>query len=266
MITINNHLHSCFSGDAEGSLEAIVKEALRCGIEQITVTDHAPAPKGFSLELPDCNMKDELVSEYLGQTSGEIDLGIGLEIDYFEDYEPVIPELDFALGAVHVVKDICFDFSPGEFERASRIAGGVKKLYSEYFRLLNEAIVCGKFDCVAHLDLIKKFNANEKYFSEKEDEYVECIVQTLDNIAEEGIAMEINTAGLFKLVSEIYPSPWIVKEALERGIDISVGSDSHTPRALCQGYDRAEQVLKSAGCKEVCYFRERKRKSVPLTP
>jgi histidinol-phosphatase (PHP family) len=75
-----------------------------------------------------------------------------------------------------------------------------------------------KFDILGHLDLIKKFNKNEKYFSEKENWYQKLMDEAIEEIARSKIIVEINTAGLDRPVKETYPSVWVIKELIQREI------------------------------------------------
>lgn len=264
MITVNNHFHSKYSQDAEGEIKDIIKKAKDCGLKIIAITDHYPTQKYSKLDVPDCNMKAEDINNYLALKSDKIDLRIGFEIDYAPGFNLKIPDVDFALGAVHIVDEMCIDYSEEKFADVIKKVGGVKNLYLRYFKLYQAMVKTGKFDCVAHLDLVKKFNKNNKYFNEGEQEYKNAVLETLDLIKEKNIAMEINTRGLFKPVGEQYPSKWIIKEAFERGIDITIGSDSHTPNTICKGFDVVKKLLKEIGYDKVCVFKKRKKQYVPI--
>lgn len=264
MITVNNHFHSKYSKDAKGEIKDIIKKAKKHGLHIITITDHYPVHEYSKLDVTDCNMKAEDMNEYLGLKSDKIDLRIGFEIDYATGFNLEIPDIDYALGAVHEVDGVCFDYNEERFINTIKKLGGVKNLYLKYFKLIQEMIETGKFDCVAHLDLVKKFNKGSKYFSENESEYRKAVLETLSLIKKKNIVMEINARGLFKPVGEQYPSRWIIEEAFKRGIGISVGSDSHTPEAICLGFDVVEKLLKEVGYDKVCVFKKRKRKYVPI--
>src|SRR3989338_1236525 len=264
MITVNNHFHSKYSKDGEGTIKDIIKKAKKYGLEVITITDHYPVQEYSKLDIPEGNMEAKNVDGYLALKSDEIGLRIGFEIDYAPGFNLEIPDIDYALGAVHGVDGVCFDYNEESFINAVKKLGGVKNLYLKYFKLIQEMIETGKFDCVAHLDLVKKFNKDSKYFSEDEEEYKNAVLETLDLIKQKNIVMEINARGLFKPVGEQYPSRWIIEEAFKRGIDISIGSDSHTPKAICLGFNVVEKLLKEIGYDKVCVFKKRRKEYVPI--
>jgi histidinol phosphatase-like PHP family hydrolase len=87
-----------------------------------------------------------------------------------------------------------------------------------YCRAVIELLRLRKFDILGHLDLIKKFNKNEKYFSEKENWYQKLMDEAIDEIVRSKIIVEINTAGLDRPVKETYPSVWVIKELIQREI------------------------------------------------
>ncbi|MCP4720689.1 MAG: histidinol-phosphatase, partial [Desulfobacteraceae bacterium] len=41
-----------------------------------------------------------------------------------------------------------------------------------------------------------------------------------------------------------YPSHWIIKSAVKKGIPIVMGSDSHTPGTLGQYFDQAHDLFR----------------------
>jgi histidinol-phosphatase (PHP family) len=60
--------------------------------------------------------------------------------------------------------------------------------------------------------------------------------------------LDLDAAGLFKPdCLEIYPAPWIIAEAVKRGIPFVYGSDTHSVKGVGQGFDEAQRILSSAG-------------------
>jgi histidinol-phosphatase (PHP family) len=50
----------------------------------------------------------------------------------------------------------------------------------------------------------------------------------------------------------------------ERGIPVVLGADAHIPTRVADGYVAALDLLTAAGYKEVSYFLDRKRHTVPI--
>jgi histidinol-phosphatase (PHP family) len=83
-------------------------------------------------------------------------------------------------------------------------------------------------------------------------------------VAESGVAIEINTAGLYKDVEEIYPASDFLQLACEAGVPLTINSDAHAPEEVGRAFRAAVALAKSAGYKEVVRFAGRRRMVVPL--
>jgi histidinol-phosphatase (PHP family) len=92
----------------------------------------------------------------------------------------------------------------------------------------------------------------------------EMVQPVLDRMAEAGMGMELNTSGLRKPVSEIYPSPVIVSLARERDIPICFGSDAHSPSEVGAGFALALALAREAGYTDYFKIRQRKRERFSL--
>jgi histidinol-phosphatase (PHP family) len=90
------------------------------------------------------------------------------------------------------------------------------------------------------------------------------VVRALDRIAATGVAMELNTSGLFKALPEMNPSPSQLALMSERDIPVVLGADAHVPRRVADGYPMALRMLQAAGYKEISYFLDRRRRAVPI--
>ena len=106
----NFHSHCDFC-DGHAPMEAFVREAISRGFEAYGISSHAPFPVQNS-----CNMRRERMADYLDEFrrlkqiySSEIELYIGLEIDFLDDtFNPSIPyfqelPLDYRIGSVHYI-------------------------------------------------------------------------------------------------------------------------------------------------------------------
>jgi histidinol-phosphatase (PHP family) len=86
----------------------------------------------------------------------------------------------------------------------------------------------------------------------------------LDRLAAAGMAIEISTAGLRKLVGEIYPSLPLLGWACERGIPVCFSSDAHKPEQVGFAFDQAIGLARKAGYCEYVRYRGRKATRHPL--
>src|SRR3989338_1155243 len=242
MIQLNNHIHTNFSKDGKSPMQEVIAAARKAGLKIITITDHFPLPEGFTYQAGDSYMAREQLNEYINLVLAEkeknkgIDIRLGAEIDFRPGFEKLIPaqikgiDFDYILGGVHTIAGWNtkvgwdFDYSKEIFEKGL-LKKDIKKAYKEYFNLVRQMIRSNLFDAVAHLDIIKKFNRDSKYFDENENDYREEVMKCLDLMEENKMVLEINTSGLFRPCKALYPSEWVIKEAFKRKIEITIGSD-----------------------------------------
>jgi histidinol-phosphatase (PHP family) len=85
-----------------------------------------------------------------------------------------------------------------------------------------------------------------------------------DAIAESGVAAEVSTAGLPKPVRELYPHPDFLAACRARSVPVTLGSDTHSPDVVGRDFDRARELLHSAGYDTVTVFERRRARQEPL--
>jgi histidinol-phosphatase (PHP family) len=134
-------------------------------------------------------------------------------------------------------------------------AVGVEEAWRRYFDVLGEAARSGLFDSLSHPDLVKIFGERDDPF-----DYGDVV----ETIAESGGAVEVSTAGLRKPVGELYPHPEFLAACRERGVPVTLGSDAHSPDVVGRDFDRARELLRSAGYETVTVFERRRARQEPL--
>ncbi len=113
----------------------------------------------------------------------------------------------------------------------------------------------GLFDFLAHPVLVKKFGHRP------EGDLARFYIETLNTIAENGLTLEVSTAGLRKEAKEIYPSRQFLQMAFQRRIPIVINSDAHSPTEVAYEFKQAVQLVKEVGYTKVMRFE--KRKAIP---
>ena len=111
---------------------------------------------------------------------------------------------------------------------------------------------------MGHFDLIKKFGHRA------ESDMTPIIRRIAKKMSAHGIAVEINTSGLYKPVKEIYPSDEIIKILFEENVPVTLGSDSHSPDDVCRGYEPAISKIKNAGYRKISGFTGRVRHEISV--
>lgn len=266
MLKSNLHTHSLYC-DGKAPLNTYLENAIDLGFDSLGFSSHAPLPFKNSWAMKSYNLKgyfDE-IADLKKTYSGKIQLYTGLEADYIKDkaYPSSLKtkhhEIDYLIGSVHFLKIdtlktyIEIDGSHTRFLKAVKSIG-IKTLVKQYYEATREMINYQSIDIVGHIDKIKIQNRRTSLFKETEKWYVNEIEKTLDILRNTPIIMEINTRGIYKqLTTEPYPSWWIIKKAIEKGIRLTINSDTHHPKELQMGFKETLNELKKLNC-EGLYF------------
>lgn len=243
------HMHSTYS-DGRWAIDDMARAALSKGLHTIAITDHVPLPYDmrYAMDRQDLSQYRIEISRVKKKYAGQLTVLTGLEIEYIPAFRNWFGDIaamgwEICLTSIHALfRGDEFSIINGkETEFCNCLAhlfqGDIKSLCRAYYETMQEAVETGWFDIAAHLDVLKKFNAGHRYFDETETWYQDLIQNTLKAIRSAGMKLEINTSGLLHPIGEPYPSAWIIQEAKKRGIPIVMGSDSHRPDTIGQGFD-----------------------------
>ena len=78
-------------------------------------------------------------------------------------------------------------------------------------------------------------------------------------LIEKGKGIEINTGGYKAGLSEPNPCHDVLRRYKELGGEIiTLGSDAHAVRRLCEGFEQTRQLLLSSGMKYLAIYRDMK--------
>lgn len=260
-ILYETHAHTPLCKHAIGDPSEYAQAAYDRGLQGLTVTCHNPMPNGYSahvrMAVDEFQEYVELVERTRDDWLGRLDVLLGLECDYFPGYETWLKEqvemaeFHYLLGSVHPQ---CSEFYD-RFWRDDPI-----DFQLSYFDQLANTAEQELFDCLSHPDLVK----NETATSWDPNEIMEDICDALDRIANTGIAMELNTSGLRKTISEMNPCPEILREIRSRNIPVVIGADAHDPVRVGDRFIEALDLLTDCGFDSVSYFVKRQRQEVSI--
>ena len=246
MKKVNYHTHTTGS-DGKLKPEDWIKIAIKKKIDILGITDHYHIPPKF--RNPDNEMYSYYSDEHYNELNklkrkykNKIKILVNVEFDWLEHYkkwlkkEATKRKYDLRFISVHYIKTkkeyIPLDWTEEGFKEMIKSFGNVKLLVKWYYSSLRKAINLGCFDVVAHLDIVKIWNKNNKYFSGQEDWYKKEIQKTLKLIKKKDMKIDLNTSGLRKPCAEQYPSLDILKEAKKMKVPILIGTDAHKPEEL----------------------------------
>lgn len=257
------HTHTRLCHHAEGMPLDYAQSAHEKGWTEMACTDHAPAPGDYDqehrMESPDFTAYRQGVAE--AQAAGLCRVLYGIEADYYPDCEkhlrPWLSEqrFDLVLGSIHTGD--FWDMEAGNGKDYSEEQ--LTEVWRKYFQQVRLLAKTRMYDIVAHLDLPKRGGLRPRPETQRE-----LVLPVLEAIANNGMAIEINTSGIHHAAQEPYPSLEILCEAREHGIPIVFGSDAHSPACIGREFPTGLQLAREAGYTEHALYRQRRRFLTPL--
>jgi histidinol-phosphatase (PHP family) len=251
-----------FSSDM---VKQLIDTCAEKGLRVLCITDHVPLPPDILDPTPDkdCGLSMQDVKDILINNRMELKdyakqknliLYLGGEFDFFaenKDFYEMFDNMykpDFKVIGQHFIdtievapdnngedcygvkikkkqkRNFCFDFSESAFAFGVKQIG-TDNLVARYFVLLEKALTMQRYDSVAHIDLITKYNEGGKYFKE-DSAYRNKMKRIINKMINKEIALEINLSATDSL-NRLVPRDWIIKEAVANGIPVTLGSDIH---------------------------------------
>ncbi|MDY0211484.1 MAG: histidinol-phosphatase [Desulfuromonadaceae bacterium] len=250
---------------AEDELEAVVQVYITQGFIWVGITEHMPPPQdqyryadekkaGISALTLQHQFADYVAEvERLKQLySGDILLLTGMESECYPgafEYALELQQryaLDYIVGSVHHVRGINFDFCPAQYEAAIAACGNIDALYCAYF---DEQFTMLEALCpavVGHFDLVRLYDQD---YAQRilNPEIMRRIERNLKYVRDNGLCLDLNMRALAKGASEPYISRPILVKALNMGINILPGDDSHGVSSVGNGIDAGIALLQDLG-------------------
>lgn len=262
---IDYHIHTKLCGHASGEMEEYVQCAISAGVNEMGFSDHLPmvSELGNGLAMPIEKLPFYVENVlHLRDKYPEIDIKLGIEADYFpgleDDSKDIIDRypFDYVIGSVHFIEKWGFD-NINEIDQWNE--KDINQVYRDYYTLLRKSALSGLFDIIGHSDLVKKFGQRPG------DDLSEEIEHTARVFSDHKLVCEINTAGLRRPVSEVYPSLEILQVYRKYDIPIIFGSDAHRPSEVGCDFDTAYKMAASAEYGEEVQFTKREKNIIKRT-
>lgn len=272
------HLHCEYSDDSNEPMENQIQKAITLGLDEMCFTDHVDYgikrdwddPEGIiirhaiehgkevDLVLANVNYPKyfEALNMYQKKYASSISIKKGLEfgiqsitVDAYEKlFDSYQNELDFVLFSMHQVNNLEFwtqDFQKGKTQ---------KEYNDEYYKEIYQTMqMFHHYSCLAHLDLMARYDENGIYPFENEKD---IIAEILKYAIRDGKGIEINTSSWKYGLKDTQPSRAILKLYKDLGGKIiTVGSDAHETKYLASHIKDAYAILKNEiGINEICTF------------
>ncbi len=262
MLLTNYHMH-CHYCDGKGSPKDMLVSAKKLGFKSVGFSSHAPLPFDNDYCMLQENLDSYLQEISAAKCDADIEVYLGLEIDYIPKYmKPSdekwqIDSLDYCIGSVHIL------MPPNEERPMLSVDGSLDDLLillndvyggnaeimiRAYYQRVAKLCESGGFDILGHYDLVKKHNKALAFFDEQASWYQDIAISTLDAVAKAGVILEVNYGGLLRgATDEVYPSPWLLRAANERNIPVQINADAHAPSHLGVHHMKCRQILQAVG-------------------
>jgi histidinol-phosphatase (PHP family) len=264
------HNHSHWS-DGTASIREMALAAKASGIAEFGISDHLvlhPDPFG---EQRFWSMAPAQIAAYVAEAEAVraelqddgFQMRIGVEADFFPSTVEALRALlarfpfDYVIGAAHYALGFPVDHDARDWRRLAPEERG--RIWPAYLDKLAALVRAGCCDFLAHLDLPKKFGWP---MPEALRPKMEAL---LDAIAETGLPIELNTAGLDKTIREWYPAEWILRRAADLGIPVMLSADAHGTAEVARHFAEARQTLAALGIR-TCRFHRRQRETIAAPP
>ena len=254
------HLHSEYSFDSQELMENQVKRAVEIGLPVMCFTDHIDWDFPLPEMIFDYNV-DEYMNEilllqekYKDQIRILMGVELGMQPQLGDRYSELLKKypFDFVISSQHLVK-LQDPYYPQIFEEL-----GDRKVFEVYFEeTLENLQLFHDADTMGHLDYVVRYGQNGAH-EYNYNRYGEIIDEILNLLIRYDIALEVNSAGIRKGLGFPNPHPDVIRRYRELGGKlITVGSDAHVCEDIGKDFNLVEQILKSIGFTETCYYVER---------
>jgi len=247
---VDYHIHSNFSRDSRSSILDIVETAIVREMDEIAITDHYEGHDSYDVEGYFATV------EKLRQLYGSrIGIKCGLEIGQPHIYEEKSRRIlnhnyDFVLASVHEHGGT--DYYTMDFRNVS-----LSEFTRQYLEEMKKVIRFGDFDCLGHLDLLKRY-ANNYGLEYDIMEQKELLTEVLKLLIVAGKGVEINSSGYRQNMGKMMPDLEVLKLYRELGGEIiTVGSDAHQLEHIGMYTKNAMDIAKEAGFRYITIYEKR---------
>ncbi|MDY0132588.1 MAG: histidinol-phosphatase [Desulforegulaceae bacterium] len=235
-----------FCNHASGNLEAMIEKYVELGFTHVGVSEHIPPytkdlmfddekEAGLCPEIMFSRFEAYIlkIEQLKIKYKNKLKIFKGFEAESYSGYKRYIPALvkrfkpDYIIGSVHHLNDICFDLSPEAYSKTIDSCGTIIDFYNQYFDLQYEMLLNIRPQIAGHFDLVRIFDEDyEKNM--KRDSVRKKISRNLKLVKDYDIIIDYNQRALKKKMKEPYPCRFILEEAIDLGIKIVPGDDSHS--------------------------------------
>ena len=253
----NLHTHSTFC-DGKHTPEEMVQFALEKGFSSLGFSSHSCSRRPDRDVAPWFAKNERYRSEITRLKEvyrDRIDIFLGLEVE--SGLKIDVTPYEYLIGAVHTLDkngeyfevDSTLQITEDAIEK--HFGGSPTEYAIEYFRRVAEMPKYGKFDILAHFDLLTKFQEQKPLFDENDPRYLRSAIEAIDAVQGKIPFFEVNTGAISRgYRTAPYPSIPLLKEFKSRGYGVVVTTDCHNGEYLDCHYIESVELLREVGFRE----------------
>ncbi|MFZ5351625.1 MAG: histidinol-phosphatase HisJ family protein [Bacillota bacterium] len=254
------HIHSTNSIDGNNSIMEICESAVKNGLKEIAVTDH------FEPSIGDESCRSYNQKNYWAEMlrarqayRGKLKIKLGVELGqphiFREEAEAILKgfHYDYIIASAHKLPS-GLDVSQLDYE-----AIRPEDLCEMYIGQLKELTAWGDFDCIGHLDLIKRYSTSVYGRPISLTLQHDMLIELFKLVIQNNKGIEINTSGLRQSPKETMPGLDVLAIYRQLGGEIlTLGSDAHFAADVGRSIADALLLAQQAGFRYVTTFTQRK--------
>ena len=257
------HTHSLFSFDGISTLDEMIAEAFKRGVDFYGVSEHIDHDiellgdfiegHRFTDEEEYFHKARHLQDDY----AGCMNVFVGAEFGFTDDeavlnsYRETVKKYapDFVIFSVHTLRGNDYYYRSPYYKTVNgeRIVRDKEEVYAEYFANVKKSVEADfPFDIIGHIGYATRYAPYQDRGIEYE-KYPEVWDGILKSIIERGKILEVNTSNSLG-VSPTLPDRDIIKRYFELGgREVSYGSDAHDTTRILNGREAVVKMLKEIG-------------------
>ena len=265
------HCHSTMC-DGKNTLQEMASAACAQGLTTLGFTgpSYTQRDREYCMSPSRTAQYKATIAKLKTEYKGKVDILCGIEWDILSEDKRT--GYDYWIGSAHHLygkntgKYYEIDFRPQDLHDCiyDDFDGDPLAAVEAYFAEV-EKVAAMKPDILAHIDLIKKLNAEGEFFDEESPRYKAAALKALNAAKENGCLLEVNTGAISRGYRDTpYPAVFLLREWRGMGGQIILTADAHSPETVVYGYGQAAELARAAGFRECVLLTGRGWKPCPL--
>ncbi len=256
------HTHTWYSFDARCNVDELCRAACDRGLAAVAMTEHIDYAHPGGTEYYEARAEQRLreLRRAKEQWAGKLEVLCGIELGqpHMEPHRSRAfagsGDFDLVIGSLHDLqpsRDIYHDFVLDTPEQCDA-------LYADFFKEARELVRVCDVDVFGHYDYPLRLMGKAGVAPNME-RWRELMLPFLKDLAQSGIALELNTTGLRRWMGKPAGESWILQAFREfGGRYVTIGSDAHHSYDVGCGVRETCAILRESGFDHVTIYRQRK--------